>query len=60
LTCSPGRKVLGGGGFPNVVNVDVRLINSYPSADNEWTTTAARTNAGNWAFTAYAICATVN
>jgi hypothetical protein len=63
-TCPPGKRLLGGGGHVSAddANAPVALRESRPdSALNTWTATAVEGSAygGNWAVTAYAICATV-
>jgi hypothetical protein len=59
VDCSPGKKLLGGGGV--TTDADAYIYASYPSDDDTWTVIAAEdgnTN-NNWTVTAWAICASV-
>jgi hypothetical protein len=57
-TCSGGKKVLGGGGDTNSVDVAVRTS----ATDTTVTANGYEVNNtnGNWTVTAWAICATVD
>jgi hypothetical protein len=50
---------MGGGHVISLAGGDVTAVESYPSAADEWTVSAAEADAvgGNWTVTAYAICA---
>jgi hypothetical protein len=61
VTCNGTRKVLGGGGV--ISDSNPQINDSYPSADNQWTVSAAETGFGtgaNWTLTVWAVCADVS
>lgn len=58
VDCPVGKKAVGGGGAPNVLNGDVVLIENRPADVDTWLVTAAEDNnfSGNWTLTVYATC----
>jgi hypothetical protein len=60
VSCTAGKKVLGGGGKVSDTSGKVGILNSYPSANDTWTVDAYEISgvSTNWTVSVYAICAT--
>jgi len=57
-TCSGTKKVVGGGGKISVQSGTIAILDSYPSADNQWSISAVETKSYSldWNASCYAIC----